>query len=72
MRTETVGGHNVQYYDPADPADLAVIVANGMVWQAGPKAVKAAYDALVAGTLPMNDRVPADIKADIEEAQASK
>jgi hypothetical protein len=72
VRTETVGGHNVVHYDAADPADLAVIVANGMVWQAGPKATKAAFDALVAGTLPMNDRVPADIRAAIERAQEGK
>ena len=40
-----------------------------MVWQAGPKATKAAFDALVSGTLPMNDRVPADIRAAVEREQ---
>lgn len=68
MSTQTNG---VIRYNPSDPADLAVIVENGLVWKAGEAAQQAAFDALVSGALPMNDRIPADILSAIESARAA-
>ena len=59
-------------FDASKPEDLRVLVENGLVWQAGPKAINAAIDAIIAGTLPMNDRVPPEIARYIESQTAGQ
>jgi hypothetical protein len=51
-------GHGWLRFNYDDPADLAELVGNGLIWRASQTAQKRAVDAILAGTLPMNDRVP--------------
>ncbi len=62
--------NNVMRYDAANPEDLRVLVENGAIWRAGPRAQQAAIEALVAGTLPMNDRVPPEVARFIKSQQS--
>lgn len=64
------GGKTIRY-NTADPADLALLIENGAIWQAGPQSQQAAVDALVAGTVPLNDLVPPVVRAAVERAQSS-
>jgi hypothetical protein len=57
---------NVVRYDPAKPEDLAALVANGLVWSLAPEVRGAAMEALLDGTIPMNDKVPDDVRVFIE------
>jgi hypothetical protein len=46
-----------------DDGDLALLLANGLIWKCPPAGQQRAIDALIAGTLPGNDRVPPAIAA---------
>lgn len=48
-------------YDINDPADLAVLIANGMVWRGGPKAVTLALKALKSGAVPRPANLPPEV-----------
>jgi len=63
---------SVVRYDQANPEDLAAMIANGLVWSLAPEVQEAAVNALVADPSLMNDRVPDDIRAFIEESAASR
>lgn len=72
MTSEPVPSGTVQRFDTSNPDDLAFVVANGLVWTAGQESQQAAVDALIAGTLPMNDRVPPQIVAAIAQARGGQ
>jgi hypothetical protein len=45
----TPGG--IARYDVHDPADLAQLVASGLIWRSGPKTLRLALDAIVDGRI---------------------
>ncbi len=51
------------HFDINDPADLAELIANGMVWRGGPKAVSLALKALKSGAVPRPASLPANVAA---------
>ncbi len=57
------------HLDPTKPADLARLVESGLIWnKVMPVAyVRMAVDALVEGTLPYNDRIPANVLAHVNK-----
>lgn len=57
---DTPGGKVIRY-DYTDPADLAAIIASGVVWKAGPQAKQDAVEAIVAGTVPMPTNLPPEV-----------
>lgn len=58
------------HYDARDPADLAVLIENGLIWKGGPKTVALAVDALVRGRVPYNDRIPEIVLAHVNQRRA--
>ena len=54
------------------PEDFARMVANGWIWMLSPATQQHAVEMLVAGTLPMNAKVPPKIAAWIEAQVAQK
>ena len=56
----------------ADLRDLPLLVSSGLIWKCPPRAQKRAIDAILAGTLPMNDRVPPRMAEWIEAQIAQK
>lgn len=51
-------GHAWLHYNYDDPADLRDLVENGLIWRASQTAQKRAVEAILSGTLPLNNRVP--------------
>ena len=50
--------------DTNDPADLAALIENGMIWRGGPKAIQRAIFAIGHGAVPRPTRnVPPDVDA---------
>lgn len=58
--------------DVADPADRKLLIESGVIWRCGAKAVQMAVEDLVAGMVPMNDKVPPEIATIIGKIQASR
>jgi len=54
------------------PEDFAWMVANGTIWMLSPATQQRAVAMIVAGTLPMNDKVPPRIAAYIEAQIAER
>ena len=48
-------------YDASDPEDRRLLIENGAIWEAGPKAQQAAIQDLIEGRVPMNDNVPQEV-----------
>jgi hypothetical protein len=55
-----------------DPADRKLLIESGVIWRCGQQAVQMAVDDLVAGMVPMNDKVPPEIAAIIQKIQESR
>src|SRR5665647_2278 len=55
-----------------DPADRKLLIESGVIWRCGQQAVKMAVEDLVAGMVPMNDKVPPEIATIIGKIQASR
>jgi len=68
MKEHNVAGQRVLSYDASNPDDLRTLVENGLIWVAAPAAQQAAVNALASGELPLNDRIPADVRAYIERS----
>ena len=51
-------------YDINDPADLADLIASGLIWKGGPQAYNRAVKAVLSGAVPRPTRnVPAQVEA---------
>lgn len=48
-------------YDIDNPEDLAALIANGMIWKGGPKAIGLALRALKSGAVPIPNNLPANV-----------
>jgi hypothetical protein len=59
-----------KHYDANDPADWAEIVRLGFVWSLGEAEQKQAIDDLISGKLPMNDKIPQELRDFILEEQS--
>ena len=66
MPTES-GGFRRYNYD--DPADLKELIDTGLIWHASQAAQKKAIDSILAGDAQLNDKVPSQITAWIENKQ---
>lgn len=54
-------------FDIHDPADLAVLISSGVIWQGGGEAVQAAIKALVSGAVPRPADLPPDVAAYLDQ-----
>lgn len=62
---------NVQRLNVNDPADLRLLLENGMIWKGGPRTIQLAIDALVEGTIaPSRDilaAMPPEVASHVDE-----
>ena len=60
-------------FDVHDPADLALLVATGMIWRSGPKVLKLAMDAIRDGDIarPVYN-VPPAVDAHLDRLQVPR
>jgi hypothetical protein len=59
--------NGVLRFDIDDPADLSELIRTGLIWRGGEVAYDKAIDYLLENPEAMNDKVPAEVRAAIEE-----
>lgn len=72
MRVEQTPSGKIVRYEYTDPADLAEMIAKGIIWSGPAEGKQAAIEALVNGLVPMPDNLPPEIRSYIEQLQASQ
>lgn len=63
MDTEQRPGGKVLHYNASDPADLAALIENGMIWQGPAKAQQAAISAILRGDAQPGANMPPEVEA---------
>lgn len=71
LEDDLAGVSASQSLDSDNPEDWKQMVAIGIVWNMGEWEIKKALDDLISGKLPMNDNIPANFRAIIEEERSS-
>jgi hypothetical protein len=59
-----------KHYNADEPEDWAEVVRLGYVWSMNEKAQRDAIDDLVSGKLPLNDKIPPQIRDFLEAEMA--
>ena len=71
-RNNLDGSHAWIRFNYDDPVDLAILTENGLIWKTSERGQQRAIDALIAGTIPMNDKVPPKIAEWVVARQAER